>query len=85
MIDIALIQDALEGVKILEKKYEWSSALKSIREQLEFLEKIEKISDENLSKIRKLNIGVLAAREVQDMNINLAEKLYKIASQIKKL
>jgi hypothetical protein len=77
-------EEALAEVRRLQAQYAWSSALRSIAEQLEYLAGVER-GDGDRSKLRRINIGVLAAREVEDMDLKLAERLHKISAEVARM
>ena len=72
-------ESVLAEVRSLQLRYAPSSALKSIAEQLEYLLGIER------SKLSRINIGVLAARDVEDMDLNIANRLYAISAEVRRM
>ena len=76
---------ALQDIKMLQIKYEWSVALKSIEEQLEYLINLENDKSGDFSKLGNINIGVLAAREVEDMDRSIADQLHSISTEVKRM
>jgi hypothetical protein len=56
-----------DDIERLRKTYEQSIALKSIAEQLDYLIDAEQRGFKDLTKFARINIGVLAAPEVEDM------------------
>ncbi|MEQ1820512.1 MAG: immunity protein Tsi6 family protein [Terricaulis sp.] len=82
MIELAALIDAAEDVKRLRTQYRESAALKSIAEQLDYLIGVERGFVTDRSRIAAVNIGVIAARNVEDMDLGVAEKLQKLNADI---
>ncbi len=85
MTRLEQFEAALRNVKLLQAKYEWSVALKSIEEQLEYLISLESGISRDSSKLGNINIGVLAAREVEDMDRNIANQLHSVSAEVKRM
>jgi hypothetical protein len=79
------LEDTLTSVEVLAIKYPESIALKSIISQLKYLIDLNNRVCSDQSKLSAINIGVLAAREVEDMDHRIAEQLYLIAADIKRI
>jgi hypothetical protein len=82
MTELAALLDAAEDVKQLRTRYRESVALKSIAEQLDYLIGIERGDITDRSKLTAINIGVIAAREVEDMDLSVAMKLHKLNAEV---
>jgi hypothetical protein len=78
-------QSALDHCARLLKQYPNSRALESIMEQLRYLVGVESGSVSDRSRIRTINIGVLAAREVEDMDEEAARVLHSVAAEVRKM
>lgn len=82
MTELAALIDAAEDVKRLRAQYHESVALKSIAEQLDYLIGIERGIVTDRSKLAAINIGAIAARNVEDMDAGVAEKLQKLDADV---
>lgn len=78
-------ENALRDTKRLKAEFPWSTPLQSVIDQLEYLIAIESGRSLDTSKLASINIGVIAAREVEDMNIEIANKLYAVSEVVRKM
>lgn len=85
MTHIELFRNALAKVRLLKEQYPSSRALESVIEQLEYLIGIESGARIDRSKLRSINIGVIAAREIEDMNMQTAEELHAVSAVARQL
>jgi hypothetical protein len=81
MTRLERFQTALDRCARLLAQYPQSRALVSIMEQLRYLIGVESGAVSDRSRIRSINIGVLAAREVEDMDQEVAELLHSISAE----
>lgn len=80
-----LFKAATESVERLSLTYPNSVALRSVMEQLRYLIEVETGISKDTSKLGQINIGVLAAKEVEDMDAGVAEELYVVSAEVKKM
>jgi hypothetical protein len=85
MTRLERFQSALDHCARLLKQYPNSRALESIMEQLRYLIGVESGSVSDRSRLRAINIGVLAAREVEDMDNKVAEALHSVAAEVRQM
>ncbi|WP_370867907.1 immunity protein Tsi6 family protein [Phenylobacterium sp.] len=80
-----LFEDALASARELLERYPFSVPLKSAVEQIEYLVDLESGKEVDRSKLPRINLGVIAAREVEDMDSGVAGKIYRVTSEIEKM
>ena len=80
-----LFRTANESAERLLLTYPDSVALKSVMAQLRYLIDVEAGVSEDTSKLGQINIGVLAAKEIEDMDAGVAEELYAVTAEVKKM
>ncbi|MDZ4777521.1 MAG: immunity protein Tsi6 family protein [Alphaproteobacteria bacterium] len=66
----------------LREQYRDSAALQSVAEQLTYLIGIERGVITDLSKLKAINIGVIAAREIEDMDFAVARILQELDAEV---
>ncbi|MCV4274468.1 immunity protein Tsi6 family protein [Pseudomonas capsici] len=64
----------------LLSKYPSSVALQSVGKQIEYLIALEKGVNSDCSLLKDITIGVLTAREIEQLDDDAAEIFYRIAS-----
>jgi hypothetical protein len=75
------LEVTLLGVRAALRTRSSSRALQSIADQLEYL--LAFVTGENVgSAIATINVGVLAARDVEEADLSLATALYRIQATI---
>lgn len=82
---IRLFRDAQIKCVDLSIKYPHSLALQSINKQLEYLINIETGTITDRTQLKNIIIGVLAAREVEPLDEDLAEILYKVSGEVSRM
>ena len=60
-------------------------AIQSIIAQLEYLEAVESDPAKDRSRLGDIIIGVLAAREIEDRDMPLAELLHEVSGEARKM
>lgn len=68
-----------------EERWGSHQAIQWIIEQLEYLEGVEVGSIEDRSLLRRINLGLLAAREIEDRDARLAKLLHKVSAEVEKM
>lgn len=80
---IALLQTGMGKCWDLLSKYPHCIALQSVAKQIEYLIKLEQGTLSDRSRLKDITIGVLTAREIEQLDEDAAETFYKIASASK--
>ena len=83
MTDLQIFEDALAEVCRLAESYPESRAIVSIIDQLRYVIDVETGANFDRSLLVKINIGVLTAREIEDLDLGVAKKLYAVSAIIK--
>jgi hypothetical protein len=82
---LLIFEQGLEECRTLLVRYPDSRALQSISKQIEFLIDLEKGLTHDANRLHEITIGVLTAREVEPLDGDVAELLYKIASEASRM
>lgn len=85
MSDLELINTALSATMALSQQYPESRPVSSAVEQLEYLVTVENGSNADRSFLPNINLGLIAAREVDDMDPDVADLLYKVQALVKRM
>lgn len=80
-----LLGDGLRGCLALLSVYPNSTALQSIKAQIQYLIDLEKGLMVDRSRLANITIGVMTAREVEALDESVAETLYKVAAIAKEM
>jgi Tsi6 len=83
MTRLELFQEALLATKSLQAKYAHSKPIQSVVDQLSYLVDLQSRLSTDRSKLTTINIGVIAAREIEDIDMGLAEKLHEVAAVVR--
>jgi hypothetical protein len=67
----------------LQVQYPSSRALQSILQQLEYLIDLQSGRTSDKSRLKDINLDVLAAREIEDRDQNTARILYSVYAEVK--
>ena len=78
-----LIADAKRRTCVLTERFPGIRELESIRVQLDYLSDYAAGKNEG-ERLRDINIGVIAVREVEPRDEELAELLYEVAEWVRK-
>ena len=70
------LRGALASIQRLSGEYPWSKALQSVSVQLDYLISLEKGEISDVSRLKDINIGVIAAREIEDMDPEVAMQIH---------
>ena len=84
MIDHFLIRSALAKLDAVSHGEQVWPVLVSIRNQLLFLSNYDPKSKTDQIILKDIILGVQAAREVETINMELAELLYEVSAQVRK-
>lgn len=76
---------ALAETDALEKAYPELQTLTSIAGQLEYLISLDSGETSDRSRLSDIILGVQAAREVEALDMKLAEKLYRIDEEASRM
>ncbi|MBX8560834.1 hypothetical protein K5D57_14120 [Pseudomonas cichorii] len=75
-----LLENGQKKCRELLYKYPSSVALQSVGKQIEYLIELEKGTHSDRSRLKDITIGVLTAREIEQLDDDAAEIFYRIAS-----
>lgn len=78
---LEIFGQALDAVQELEVEFPSSRALHSASAQLKYLIDLEMERNTDRSQLERINLGVIAAREVEDMSQSAAHKLHAASRQ----
>lgn len=82
---IDLLTNTLRDTKQLKEKYSGSYMLQSAIDQIEYLIDLESGKSTDASKLQTINIGLIAVRAVEDMDMDVADKLHAVAAEVRKM
>lgn len=82
---LTLFRSALSKSRDHVQRWGEHRAIQSIMAQLEYLEAVETAATEDRSRLNEINLGLLAAREIEDRDMPLAELLYEVNGQLQKM
>jgi hypothetical protein len=82
---IALFEQGLARCRALLLQHSNSRALRSIEKQIEFLIDLETGRTSEVNRLQEITIGVLTAREVEPLDEEVAELLYEVASEARRM
>jgi hypothetical protein len=82
---LVLFKRALEGCKRVQAEYPSSRAVSSIIEQLEYPIAAESDKSADRSRLIYINIGVPAARNMEDLDGELADLLHVVSGEIHRM
>jgi len=82
---IALFERGLERCRALLLQHPNSRALRSIEKQIEFFIDLEMGRTSEVNRLQEITIGVLTAREVEPLDEEVAELLYELASEARRM
>src|SRR4051812_14107380 len=80
----ARLRRALDGARAYSDSRGARWPILSVIEQLEYLIGLESGSQLDRSKLRQINIGVIAAREIESGDPTLATWLYEISDEVRR-
>jgi hypothetical protein len=75
----AIFDRADEAITALERDWPTLSYLPSFRKQIAYLRAVEQGEESDRSRLSQINIGVIAAKDIEDRNPEIAETLYELA------
>jgi hypothetical protein len=82
---MVLFEQGLARCRALLLKHSDSRALRSIEKQIEFLIDLEMGRTSEVGRLQEITIGVLTAREVEPLDEEVAELLYEVASEARRM
>lgn len=82
---LALFEAALARTKELHLKYPEVETISSIARQIEYLIDLDTGVVTDRSRLREIVLGLQAAREIEPLDADLAEMLYTVSEQSKKM
>lgn len=83
MIDHTLIERTLAILEEVARREGAMPVLDSIRNQLKFLAAYNPSSEADRTRIKDIILGVQAAREVETIDMTLADMLHDVSAQVR--
>lgn len=80
-----LFENALKKCKELLSQYPDNGALLSISHQIEYLISLEIGQSTDRSRLKEIIIGVLTAREIEELDEEAAELFYKVSGEARQM
>jgi hypothetical protein len=80
---LELLEKGQQKCRELLSEFPRSIALKSVAKQIEYLIGLEQGMHCDRSRLNEITIGVLTAREIEQLDADVAEIFYQIASAAK--
>lgn len=77
-----LLKKSIELCDRLCRRYDSLPPLESLRAQLVYLLNLEEGTVQDRSKLGQLSIGIIAAREIEDRDPELADLLYQLMEEL---
>lgn len=78
-------KNAMAGMTRLQARYPNDPAVDSIVTQLDYLIDLEVGNRNDREGLNDIIIGVLAVREIEPLDQNIAETLYKVVEEVEKM
>lgn len=82
---LSLFKKALELCRERLKKSPTPQPLRSIEKQLEYLIDLEEGRRSDVERMADLNLGLLAARELEPQDMELADLIYDVTAAVKQM
>ncbi len=82
---IKLFQKALTETQTLIQKYPMIEQFQSVKIQLEYLIDVEEEKRTDYERLEDINIGLITVREIEDRDMDVANLMYKVTSEVKKM
>jgi hypothetical protein len=82
---LALFQQALVAMEKLEVSFPAVATIRSIIIQIKYLISVESGEDVDRTKLKKIVLGVQAAREIEPLSLDVAQLLYRVADEVPKM
>ena len=80
---VEMFRNAVSGCAELQDKRPGNPAVISILAQLEYLIAVETGENPDRTRLKDIIIGVLAAREIEPLDMKLAEQLHGVAGEVR--
>jgi len=74
-----LFDEAEDAIGKLERKWPTLSYLPSFRKQVAYLRAVERGEEVDRTRLAEINIGVIAAKDIEDRDADAAAILHKLA------
>jgi hypothetical protein len=81
----SLFTKALKRAENLEKRYPSVETIRSIIRQLEYLIALDRGDTHDRSRLKNIIIGVQAAREIEPLDMTLADTLYRVHDEAQRM
>ena len=82
---LELFEKAKCQSEILSDQYPEAPTIRSIMRQIDYLTQLENGTIHDRSRLKDIVLGVQAAREIEPLDRELAELLYEVSAEAKKM
>jgi hypothetical protein len=82
---LALFMDARRKAQALHLKYPLLKTIESIIHQLDYLIELASGRSTDRSRLKDIILGVQAAREIEPLDLDLADTLYLVNEQVQQM
>jgi hypothetical protein len=80
-----LFDKAKRESEALSKEFPELPTIRSIMHQIDYLTQLTKGTTNDRSRLKEIVIGIQAAREIEPLNLELAELLYEVDAEARKM
>lgn len=82
---IKLFKDALLAIEKLIQEYPDIQQFESVKNQLNYLLEIEENKRTDIQRLKDIIIGIITVREIEDRDMNVANLMYEVTEEVKKM
>ncbi|MBA4124006.1 MAG: hypothetical protein H0X72_16305 [Acidobacteria bacterium] len=82
---IKLFEKAIAAIQMLSKQYPMIEQFRSVKNQLAYLIDIESGRKTDCERLKDINIGLITVREIEDRNMDIANLMYEVTSEVEKM
>lgn len=82
---IKLFEKAVSEIQMLIEQYPMIEQFQSVKIQLEYLIDIEEKRRTDYERLEDINIGLITVREIEDRNMDTANLMYEVTSEVEKM
>lgn len=82
---IILFEKAESEIQMLIEQYPMIEQFQSVKSQLEYLIDIETGKRNDYERLEDVNIGLITVREIEDRNMDIANLMYEVTSEVEKM
>lgn len=82
---IKLFEKAVSEIQMLIEQYPMIEQFQLVKVQLEYLIDIEEKRRTDYERLEDINIGLITVREIEDRNMDTANLMYEVTSEVEKM